>query len=69
MRDKVPGRPVPSKSQWRKLQRSLGDPLNLPTELTQSDGGRWGRKMKTLRDPNSFAQGALGSANNKTKPI
>ena len=38
MRDKVPGRPVPSKSQWRKLQLSVGDPLNLPTELTRSDG-------------------------------
>jgi hypothetical protein len=24
MRDKVPGRPVPSKSQWRKLLRSIG---------------------------------------------
>jgi hypothetical protein len=38
MRDKVPGRPVPSKSQWRKLQRSIGSPLILPIELTQSDG-------------------------------
>jgi hypothetical protein len=27
MRDKVPGRPVPSKSQWKRLQRSVGGPL------------------------------------------
>jgi hypothetical protein len=28
MRDKVPGRPVPSKSQWKKLARDVGAPLN-----------------------------------------
>ena len=28
IRDKVPGRPVPSKSQWRKLERDVGAPLN-----------------------------------------
>ena len=27
MRDKVPGRPVPSKSQWQKLVRSIERPL------------------------------------------
>jgi hypothetical protein len=27
MRDKVPGRPVPSKSQWKKLMRSIRGPL------------------------------------------
>jgi hypothetical protein len=27
MRDKVPGRPVPSKSQWKKLIRSIRGPL------------------------------------------
>jgi hypothetical protein len=27
MRDKVPGRPVPSKSQWRKLVHSIEKPL------------------------------------------
>ena len=27
MRDKVPGRPVPSKSQWKKLERDVGAPL------------------------------------------
>ena len=27
IRDKVPGRPVPSKSQWRKLLRSIDEPL------------------------------------------
>jgi hypothetical protein len=35
MADKVPGRPVPSKSQWKNLQRSI--------EAVQSD---LGRKMK-----------------------
>jgi hypothetical protein len=35
MRDKVPGRPVPSKSQWKKLERSIGAPLgSLPTPAT-----------------------------------
>jgi hypothetical protein len=28
MRDKVAGRPVPSKSQWKKLERDVGAPLN-----------------------------------------
>ena len=28
MRDKVPGRPAPSKSQWKKLERDVGAPLN-----------------------------------------
>ena len=28
MRDKVPGRPVPSRSQWKKLEREVGAPLN-----------------------------------------
>jgi hypothetical protein len=27
MRDKVPGRPVPSESQWRKLARCIGAPF------------------------------------------
>jgi hypothetical protein len=36
MLDKVPGRPVPSKSQWTKLERSVGAPL-----------GRDGRKAGT----------------------
>ena len=32
MRDKVPGRPVPSKSQWKKLIRSIrGPPSSLST--------------------------------------
>jgi hypothetical protein len=38
MRDKVPGRPVPSKSQWKKLQRSVGGSLNLPVEIAQPAG-------------------------------
>jgi hypothetical protein len=31
MRDKVPGRPVPSKTQWKKLQRSVGGSLGFHT--------------------------------------
>jgi hypothetical protein len=31
MRDKVPGRPVPSKSQWKKLQSSFVGPKLIPT--------------------------------------
>jgi hypothetical protein len=38
MRDKVPGRPVPSKSQWKKFQRSVGGSLHLPAGITQPDG-------------------------------
>jgi hypothetical protein len=30
MRDKVPGRPVPSKSQWKKLVRSIGATRDAP---------------------------------------
>ncbi|MGC1577334.1 MAG: hypothetical protein WA813_14665 [Beijerinckiaceae bacterium] len=41
MRDKVPGRPVPSKSQWKKLIRSIRGPLgSLSTfsRATKPDG-------------------------------
>jgi hypothetical protein len=35
MRDKVPGRPVPSKSQWKKLVHSIERPLGpIPTSAT-----------------------------------
>ena len=36
MRDKVPGRPVPSKSQWKRLQRSVGGPL-IPLQARPPD--------------------------------
>jgi hypothetical protein len=37
MRDKVPGRTVPSKSQWKKLQRSVGSSLGRPTSAASSN--------------------------------
>jgi hypothetical protein len=37
MRDKVPGRPVPSKSQWKRLQRSVGSSLGRPTSSASSN--------------------------------
>jgi hypothetical protein len=36
MQDKVPGRPVPSKRQWKRLQRSVGGPL-IPLQARPSD--------------------------------
>jgi hypothetical protein len=42
MREKVPGRPVPSKSQWKRLERSIRTPLDpLPhLEAPQNDSGQ-----------------------------
>jgi hypothetical protein len=36
MRDKVPGRPVPSKSQWKKLIRSIRGPLGSLSTLSRA---------------------------------
>ena len=39
MRDKVPGRPVPSKNQWQKLVRSIERPLGRILTSATSPGG------------------------------